>query len=847
MDTLGKTVGQRRYFHRERIVDLTPPLSQLVDVARVVLESRVDPVFNIVRVDTALQEVAFLDYPQLGTVPFPALHSSWRVHVPSRLVTNRRYDKSLNPPILHRCELILPTTHPKHSVCIELTKQCDQLGLFDNPSIIGFQRTWLELIKQKGYALAEFDLVPVGNAIDNDADLAADSHDGEEIYRHRTALSRSTLSAPIQLLIRDGLLQGGVTLFDYGCGKGDDLATLQSAGFSVAGWDPHFRSTGAKTSADIVNLGFVINVIENKEERIDALQAAYALATKVLAVSAMLRDNESMRMQAFADGVVTSRRTFQKYYTQAELQQFIENVLDEDAYPVAPGIFYVFRDRSAEQHYLLSKSSNRSRVARARLAVIRHVRAPAPRKAPRLKREDTPEARACLERLWSLCLELGRVPDLDEIAAPQEAIELFGSIKRAIAACLATHDAASLDEAAEGRRDDILVMMALRAFERRRQQIISDPRLKRDIRRLFGSIQHADATAQTLLFSVNNKESIARACDEASSLGLGWLEPDKSLQLHTSLAERLPSVLRVYIGCAMALVGDLKSFDLVKIHIESGKVSMLLFDDFEGKPLPALVMRVKVRLHDQDLDIFSYGAAYKPTVLFHKSRYINEEFPLYAEQVDFEASFARLDLFDVSGYGPTEEELHNALHTLRWQIDGFRLIRSTSTPAISDPCGAHYTFAQLIQCGETWERLRIDNIPQSPATYNALVDLAKYILDPVIDYFGAIVLTYAFASRALTRHIKTRIEPAIDQHISCETGPSGALVCARQGAAIDFLVEYEDMREVAQWIASNCPFDRIYYYGADKPLHVSYGPERLGVVYELAITNGRRVPKKLQF
>ena len=55
------------------------------------------------------------------------------------------------------------------------------------------------------------------------------------------------------------------------------------------------------------------------------------------------------------------------------------------------------------------------------------------------------------------------------------------------------------------------------------------------------------------------------------------------------------------------------------------------------------------------------------------------------------------------------------------------------------------------------------------------------------------------------------------------------------------------MREVAKWIAGNCPFDRMYFYGSDKPLHVSVGPERSGNIYELVTKIGRRVPKAMQF
>jgi DNA phosphorothioation-associated putative methyltransferase len=845
MTRLGKTVGKRHYVHSSRTDEFEPALSELVVRAKSVIESRQEVTYNVVRIDPVHDEVAFLYYPQLGLEPFPTLATSWRVHLPSQLVTHRRYDASLNPPILHRTELILPPDHPAQERCRLLTKTCEGIGLFENPSIIGFKRAWLELIQQKGYMLSQFELIPLANATATDGEWALQRDQDNVIYRHRTALSRSNLSAPIQSLIRDGLLKEGTTLFDYGCGKGDDLATLQASGFSATGWDPHFRPDAVKSLADVVNLGFVINVIEDKLERITALEGAFALARQVIAVSAMLSGGESSCAHSFADGVVTSRGTFQKYYTQGELQHFIESVLEEEAYPASPGIFYVFRDRTLEQRYLLTKSSNRSRVARARLAIIKHVRAPQPQKPERQSFFETPEAQQCMRRLWDIHLELGRAPEVDEIDNLTEVNQIFGSLKRAIRACLSVHDIGPLNRAAEGRRDDILVMFALRTFERRRRFEIVDTRLKRDIRELFGSMRIAEAKAHDLLFSVKDKVLIGNACEEASSQGLGWLETGKSLQLHTALVERLPAILRVFIGCATAISGDLKSFDLVKIHIESGKVSLMSYDDFAAKPLPALITRVKVRLLDQDLDIFSYGGAYKPTVLFNKSRYINEEFPRYAEQTAFEETLSQLNAFDLSAYGPDEDTVVSKLRSLRWEIDGFRLIRSTDLPPLSDRCGANYTFRQLVECGETWEQLRMENNPRSPASYNALVDLATNILDPVIEYFGAIKLSYGFASAALTRKIKGRIEPAIDQHSSCELNRAGSYICSRLGAAVDFLVEYEDMRDVAKWIAAHCSFDRIYLYGSDRPIHVSFGPESSRKIFELVEHQGRRVPRAL--
>jgi hypothetical protein len=61
---------------------------------------------------------------------------------------------------------------------------------------------------------------------------------------------------------------------------------------------------------------------------------------------------------------------------------------------------------------------------------------------------------------------------------------------------------------------------------------------------------------------------------------------------------------------------------------------------------------------------------------------------------------------------------------------------------------------------------------------------------------------------------------------------------------VDFVIADEDMLEVAQWVAANTPFDRLYFYGADKPIHVSYGPEHSRqVVTMLPGPSGRLVPR----
>ncbi|HDN9020735.1 hypothetical protein [Aeromonas salmonicida] len=45
--------------------------------------------------------------------------------------------------------------------------------------------------------------------------------------------------------------------------------------------------------------------------------------------------------------------------------------------------------------------------------------------------------------------------------------------------------------------------------------------------------------------------------------------------------------------------------DVIKLHIRSGKVSLMGYDDF-SKPIPYLVERVKIKMAEQEVDFFDY-------------------------------------------------------------------------------------------------------------------------------------------------------------------------------------------------------------------------------------------------
>ena len=160
------------------------------------------------------------------------------------------------------------------------------------------------------------------------------------------------------------------------------------------------------------------------------------------------------------------------------------------------------------------------------------------------------------------------------------------------------------------------------------------------------------------------------------------------------------------------------------------------------------------------------------------------------------------------------------------------------------PCGRFLVLRDFVEAGETWRRTRVENLPGRPETVAAIRRLGEEILDPVMSEFGRLEMTYGFACAALTRLFPNRIDPKRDQHSGHELRPDGTPICPRLGQAVDFRIEGVCSGRIALWMASRLPFDRIYFYGMDRPVHVSFGPERKHVIVTmLPGPSGRRLPQ----
>ena len=286
----GKRVKGNLYFHVCVLEALDTLLRERVQLATT--QAGLSPYtdFNVIKIDAAGQRISLLSYAHFFDHPFPALQSAAVVNLASGRVKRINYDPAQNPPILHRKELLLPPDHPQVPMFAALTRQLEAAGLFRDARRIGFTREWQARLLSAGYEVRDHQLVPLNDATQS-ASSSTEPSSTETLARHRTALQRYALSTPMQALHRHGYLDGTRIVFDYGCGKGDDVRILHVDGVEARGWDPHFAPDTPKTAADIVNLGFVINVIEDLAERTQALRDAYHLARQLLSVSRFDIDN----------------------------------------------------------------------------------------------------------------------------------------------------------------------------------------------------------------------------------------------------------------------------------------------------------------------------------------------------------------------------------------------------------------------------------------------------------------------------------------------------------------------------------------------------------------------------
>jgi len=452
-----------------------------------------------------------------------------------------------------------------------------------------------------------------------------------------------------------GVLDVNTAFFDYGCGRGEDVRQLAADGVQAKGWDPYFQPDSPTEPADVVNLGYVINAIEDTAEREQAIKSAFDLARQCLVVSAQLENAQNGGCE-FGDGVLTSRNTFQKYYTQFELREYVESVVGQEAIAAAPGIFYVFKCAAAQQDFLAQRTRRRYQ--------------------PRARRGATLEERiqpheALLREFVEKVEEIGRLPARGEFEQADELRKKIGSAQYCADVAEQYFDDFSLTQARQKVHADLRVYLALANFSRVPKRNELNPSLLRSVEEVFGGYKHAVQVARGLLYSTGDPERVSAACAEAN---VGKLLPD-DLYIHVSEKNNLDPILRTYIGCAEACTGEVPDANIIKIHRHSKKISFLIYKDFDRNPHPPLLFSLRVDFVKRQLREQDFSTRENPPILHRKELLVGQDYPHYEKFAKLTRAEERAGLYENTRGLGTRNGWEAVLTTKGWRLDGHRLRR----------------------------------------------------------------------------------------------------------------------------------------------------------------------------
>jgi DNA phosphorothioation-associated putative methyltransferase len=415
---------------------------------------------------------------------------------------------------------------------------------------------------------------------------------------HRTRLSR-----PVTVALEHGVVREDLSLLDYGCGHGDDFRSLRACGIDAVGWDPAHLPDGERRPSDVCVLSYVLNVIEDTNERAEVLRRAFALARRTLVIA--VRVDRSLRdAESFGDGVLTGRRTFQKLYSQTEFREYVQQVLAVEPVIADLGIAYIFRDEDERTRYFASTTFRR----RLSYNVGVHQRfAQHPIGA----------------ELIAATANLGRLPHVDEFEGWSALAEEFGGVARVGRLVLSAVDAEAFAGSVRERAEDILTYFAKLRFAGARipglTALPSD--IQRDIRITWGSFKQAQDEALVLLFSLGREDVVRRAMREST---VGKLVGD-DFYIHVSALDLIPPVLRLAEFAARRLVGQVDA-DIVKISEAGRAVSFLRYPDFDNNPHPGLRSSLRVYLPRAKYELREYGHE-NPFILHRKELFVAPDYP----------------------------------------------------------------------------------------------------------------------------------------------------------------------------------------------------------------------------
>lgn len=426
------------------------------------------------------------------------------------------------------------------------------------------------------------------------------------IERHKTAMHRTSLSRPVATALGDGLLSKERSILDYGCGRGVDVKLLERRGYKISGWDPHYSPDVELERADIVNLGYVLNVIEDPKERRETLRRAFALANKLLIVAVRV-DNTLQSDISFEDGIVSNIQTFQKLYSQSELKEYVQSVVALEPQTANIGVVYVFKDEALFTEYLARRAYGATGAVQ--LDLIEEF-------------GKDPTGKQYVKKAEAL----GRFPLPSEFAKFDALVDFYGSVERVQKYAAFFLDLKKLISSKSDRRNDVLTFLAsLRLRGIKIPNPTSLPaEVRADIKANWPNFNEAKAEANAFLFSLGDRESVAKAI---ASYPYGKKLPE-DFYIHSTLESDLPALVRLVIIAAKNIVGSV-DYDVLKVRVSGRAVSFLSYDDFDRDPHPRLARSLVAYLPKADYTVRRYDESANRPILHRKDALVGPNYPLY--------------------------------------------------------------------------------------------------------------------------------------------------------------------------------------------------------------------------
>ena len=469
--------------------------------------------------------------------------------------------------------------------------------------------------------------------------------------RHQTAIGRGNLSYPARQAITDGLFEQTSHILDFGCGRGQDVERMRSAGYGIQGWDPHYFPDTVRAPAEAVLLAYVLNVIEDPIERRATLQEAWSLTNSVLVVAARLTwDSSKVVGLEQNDGVRTSRGTFQHLFHPKELREFVEEATQARCVAASPGIVYAFRNDESRLRYL------------------------ARRITPEFAWGNISEYSALLDSYIRFFESRGRAPSLEELPEDlMSTIEQVG-IKRLESATRRASNQNVVAQAAKKSTLNVLLYLGTEIFNGRSRLGDLPVGLRADIRKFFRSYKEATARADRLLLKLRDS-SYVRSAMRGS---VGKMTPS-ALYVHKRALSKIPVVLQLYEHCGAIAAGRPTNFDVLKLHHDQHAVSWLGYKDFDKDPHPKLDWAYLVSFPDLETRFTDYSTRSNRPLLHRKEEFISTDDANYEKFSRLTRAEIRRGLYENPSRIGTEEGWESELQRCGVRLSGHRVLTQRKT------------------------------------------------------------------------------------------------------------------------------------------------------------------------